>query len=304
MIRGERTVSFEASDFQSGVARVEMLVDSRAVASQNLVSSRCRYESWNACEETASGDLVVDTRQVPDGTYTAQLRVTDAAGNQKTVQAEQPVVIANGAAAGPPTARLEARFAGRKRTTIVKNWAASAVVSGKLTSLAGAPLGGAEVKVSEIVGGGGKGGQATVRTRANGRFTYRVAPRRSSRRIRFQYLAPGSAPVAKDVRVQVRSASSFRASLRGVTLTYSGQVKSKPLPARGKLVYIQGRAKGASWQTFATRRASRRSGTFSGRYRLRVRRPGVYLQFRAVLPAEAGYPYEASTGAVVTKRVR
>ena len=65
---------------------------------------------------------------------------------------------------------------------------------------------------------------------------------------------------------------------------------------------LQGRRKGGAWQSFATRRVGRR-GQFSGSYRLRVRRPGVALQFRAVITQTRGYPYSAGTSATVTRIV-
>ena len=46
------------------------------------------------------------------------------------------------------------------------------------------------------------------------------------------------------------------------------------MPRGGKLVIVQGRAKGGSWQTFASRRAGK-SGAFKGRYRLKVRAPAA-----------------------------
>ncbi|MDQ3770459.1 MAG: hypothetical protein M3370_13425 [Actinomycetota bacterium] len=84
---------------------------------------------------------------------------------------------------------------------------------------------------------------------------------------------------------------------------YSGRVTSGPLPKGGKIVVVQGRVRGGSWQTFATRQARGR-GRFSGRYRLRVRRPGTRLQFRVRVPSEGNYPYLTAVGRPVTKTVR
>jgi hypothetical protein len=80
-------------------------------------------------------------------------------------------------------------------------------------------------------------------------------------------------------------------------------VLSGSTPRGGKLVVLQGRVRGGRWQTFATRRA-RRGGAFRGAYRLKVRRPGVRLQFRARAVAEAGWPYLEATSRVVTRRVK
>jgi hypothetical protein len=145
-----------------------------------------------------------------------------------------------------------------------------------------------------------------VRTAKDGSFRYVVAAKRSSRRIRFSYRSHVNDTVpaaARDVRVRVRAAAALRVRLGGILVRYAGRVLSRPLPRGGKVVYIQGRAKGGTWQTFATKRASRR-GRFSGRYRLKVRRPGVRLQFRVMMPAQNGYPYAAAGGGAVTRRVR
>jgi hypothetical protein len=101
----------------------------------------------------------------------------------------------------------------------------------------------------------------------------------------------------------VRAASTLAITLRGITVTYAGRVIARPLPRSGKKIFIQGRAKGGVWQRFATRRTAA-SGRFAGRYRLRVRRPGVKLQFRVEVPRERGYPYVAHTGSPVTRTVR
>ncbi len=47
-----------------------------------------------------------------------------------------------------------------------------------------------------------------------------------------------------------------------------------------------------------------RKGGFSGTYRLRVRRPGVALKIRAIVPSENGYGYLGSRSRAVILRVR
>jgi hypothetical protein len=75
------------------------------------------------------------------------------------------------------------------------------------------------------------------------------------------------------------------------------------MPRGGKKIYIQGRARGGAWQRFAARRTNA-AGRFAGRYRLRVRRPGIKLQFRVEIPRQKGYAYAAQVGSPVTKTVR
>jgi hypothetical protein len=47
-----------------------------------------------------------------------------------------------------------------------------------------------------------------------------------------------------------------------------------------------------------------KKGWFSGTYRLRVRRPGVLLKIRAIVPSEAGYGYLGARSRAVSLRVR
>jgi hypothetical protein len=105
------------------------------------------------------------------------------------------------------------------------------------------------------------------------------------------------------VRLAVTAAVKLAVTLKGVVVRYTGRVLSGPLPAGGKLVIVQGRVRGGSWQTFATRRATR-GGAFGGRYRLRARTPGRVLQFRARVVAESGYAYRPATSRAVSRTVR
>lgn len=310
---GAQGLTLNASDGESGVARVEAILGGRVAGSQDFVgTAQCRYDGWNACDTTVSNSFSVDTTLVPDGSHTLQLRVTDAAGNQRIVQHNALVAVRNqpgtqATVTAVPSAngtRITARFVGRKGSRLTVNWSKSARIIGTVTDRSGLPMGGVAVGVEEtsLVPGAKPRSRGSVRSDARGRFGYSVSPRGSSRRIRFSF-SSGSAAATRDVRLNVRAATSLRVSLRGVRVRYEGRLRSKPIPRKGKLVLLQGRAIGGAWQTFATRRASR-TGTFKGRYRLRVRRPGVRLQFRVRVPAERGYAYSPSTGAPVTKRVR
>jgi hypothetical protein len=66
---------------------------------------------------------------------------------------------------------------------------------------------------------------------------------------------------------------------------------------------MEGRSPGSAWTVFKELRTDRQ-GRFSGRYRLRVRRPGVVLKIRAVVPREDGYGYLGSHSRAVSLRVR
>ena len=204
-------------------------------------------------------------------------------------------------------ARLTVVFAAGGGGTRTVAFTRAAVAEGQLVDENGRPIRNAVVDVvnTAAVRGAQARAAAPAVTGPDGRFVYRLPARSSSRTVRFayRYVREGDVVSEASLALRVRAAVRLAVRLRGVAVRYSGRVVSRPLPAAGKLVVLQGRVRGGRWQTFATRRASRR-GTFRGRYRLKVRRPGVRLQFRARAVAEAGWPYLDGTSRAVTRRVK
>ena len=133
-----------------------------------------------------------------------------------------------------------------------------------------------------------------LRTDAAGAFSYSVRPG-SSRTLRFRYA--GSAidrPSSRDVVVRVPAATTIRASRRSVrngqTVTFSGRLLGRPLPAGGKVVDLQAFYRGR-WRTFATPRADR-SGRWRYTYRFGATRGRLRYRFRVLVRRESAYPYE------------
>ena len=309
---GIRGLQYSVDDLQSGVAQVSAMLGTTVVATREF-SGDCAQSGFAACETHRSGTLPIDTRKVPNGNYPVSLRVTDVAGNREVVLAPAAIqvmnsqtTLANGNGA-TGAARMAAAFAGRRGSVITAPFRRRVTVRGRLTTDAGAGIGSARVEVIENpVFGLGAATQRTTTTRANGTFSFRIAARGMSRSLVLRYRPVLSDPsVAANVRLRLKvaAAGSLRVGLRGTRVSYGGRVASKPLPRGGKLIHIQGRAAGGAWTTFATKRTNG-SGAFSGSYRLRVRRPGVRLQFRFRIPEEPRYPYAAGTGPVVTRVVR
>jgi hypothetical protein len=174
-------------------------------------------------------------------------------------------------------------------------------VRGRLTGAAESGISGGRIDVFEraATAGSAEVAAGSVQTRGDGSFAFTLGSRSPSRIVRLVYGATAS----RDLRLRVRAASTLKASLRGTTVRFSGRVLSKPLPARGKRVILQGKAPGYAWASFATMRTNR-LGRFSGRYRLTVRRPGVRLQIRVRVPTQRGYPYMLYTSRPVPLRVR
>lgn len=304
---GKKTLTYSAADHESGVALVEALVGDAIVGRHNLEadSASCPHTGFNACQGTRSSDMSIDTAAAASGRHPITLRVTDAAGN-RTVVTGPMVDIGSQQALGE--VQLTARFQGSVRRTHTSKFGQTVIVWGRLVNRQKHGVPNAEIVVSENVAlRGTRDPKARlVRTRRDGSFVYRVSPRASSRHIRFRYegqVLGKHAIAVRTLKLKVRASARLRLSLRGILVSYSGRVVTTPLPRRGKLVHMQGRAKGSVWQTFAERRTTRR-GRFSGTYRLRVHRPGVRLEFRVRVPREKQYPFVAGVGRVVARAVR
>jgi len=309
---GSRTVTYSAFDPQSGLARVDVLLDQKVVSSRDL-TPRCPYYDFTVCPASDGGMLDIDTRNVPNGSYRVTVRVKDAAGNQVSVPAPNPVEISNtgsGGSAGTSTepasaSELAVRFSGSSRSTLTVPFGRRVRIRGRLTERPNRGMARARIEVIEkstqptapdrIAG--------TVLTSADGSFSYVLARGRFSRAVRLVYRTAGGQLDSRTLRLRVRAASSLRASLRGAMVRFTGRVLSRPLPKHGKRIVLQGKAPGYTWATFATYRTDR-NGRFAGSYRLPVRRPGVRLQIRVVVPTERGYPYLSFSGRPVSLRVR
>lgn len=309
---GIRTLGYTLSDQESGVAVVAAAIGNHEVAVHDF-ASECQHSDFAACPQHRTGSLTVDTRKIPDGIYPLTMRVTDAAGNRETVQASTAILIRNGRVSRPsgpdPTthARLTAAFVGRRGATVTVPYNRRLVIRGRLTTPVGRPIGNATVEITESpTAGRGRIVRGHAVTRGNGTYRYVIERRSASRTVRIRYIATlrGANLVASArLRVNVAAASTLRVALTGIRVSYGGQVISHPIPPNGKLVYVEGRAIDGGWTRFAQLRTDSR-GRFSGRYRLRVRRPGVRLQFRVRIPKERGYPFVGSVSRAITRTVR
>ena len=304
---GKGTLSYSAADQESGVALVEALAGDTVIGRHDLEANAawCPHTGFNACQGTRSSDMNIDTSGAASGRHTLSLRVTDAAGNRTVVMGP---MIDIGSQEAPGEVQLTARFAGSNRRTHTSKFGAKVIVRGRLTDRQKRGIANAEILASERIAlPGTRDAKARrVRTRNDGSFVYVVSHRASSRRITLRYegrFLGKQVAAVRTLALKVQASVRLRVSLRGILVRYSGRVVTTPLPRRGKLVYMQGRARGGVWQTFARRRTTR-SGRFAGSYRLRVRRPGIRLEFRVRVPREKQYPFVAGIGRIVARAVR
>lgn len=305
---GVRTLTYSASDPQSGLRTVEVLLGETVVASQDF-SPRCAYADFTVCPAALDDNLQVDTRLVANGSHGLTVRVRDAAGNERVVNGGGAVNVANGptpTSSAVSTYTLSARFKSTSRSTVTVPYGRRVAIQGRLAQASGRVAAGSVIDVLERRDrrGAREVTRARVKTKADGSFSVALVTTRPSRTIRLAYRpTAGSHVLSRALKLRVRAGSRVRASLRGSRLRFSGHVLSAPIPKVGKRVVMEGRSPGSAWTPFNRLRTDRK-GRFSGTYRLRVRRPGVRLQVRALVPSESGYGYLANRSRAVTLRVR
>jgi hypothetical protein len=307
---GIRPLAYSVSDPESGLSKIEVLLDGNLVASNDL-TARCSHTDFSACAVSDNGILQVDTRLVANGSHRLALRVWDAAGNAQEVQGDSAVEVLNQPSpSGRPTEatdyRLDARFTTTLRPTVTVPYGKRVSIRGRLTRPSGPVAGGSPIEVLERRDrrGAREVSRARFKTQADGSFSAVLVTTRPSRTIRLAYHPTADSQVlSQPLKLRVRAASKVRASLRGRIVSFSGNVLSGPISKEGKRVLMEGRAPGSAWTVFQ-RLHTDRMGRFSGTYRLRVRRPGVTLKIRAVVPREDGYGYLSSRSRAVALRVR
>jgi hypothetical protein len=301
------------------------------LADGSIEISRQGSNVWQAlATQNDSSRLVahVDDASLPAGTYLLRATAFDQARNQgSTTQRSDgqpmtltlPLRIASSMQAGVPRKRVVRRTVGRRgkrhrvrrRVTVLGpsarvEFGRKVQIRGRLTNQDGQGLPDAEVQVFSQSGSAPEQLVGVLHTDGAGRYSY-TATGSSSRTLRFSYA--GSAlvlPSQRQVKLLVPAASSLRVSrksvVNGQSVTFSGRVRTGPIPQGGKLVELQVRLSGR-WQTFRTVRTDP-AGRWTVRYRFERTRGIQHYRFRAALPGEAGYPFESGSSPPLSVRVR
>jgi hypothetical protein len=146
---------------------------------------------------------------------------------------------------------------------------------------------------------------ATTTTGADGAFAIELQPGPS--RDVFVHYADGDRVVARHGLVRrsiVRPTLVARPNhgvRRGDRLHFTGRL---PGPAcTERVVKVQARIGRRRWQVFRTDRTDR-DCAFAARYKLRATRRARRYRFRALVPEQAGYPYEAGHSQIARVKVR
>lgn len=315
------TVIARATDDHSGIAGGE--IEMRAVGAG----------AWHPLFTRLEGDLLVagvDDERFGHGEYEFRVHAVDHAGNQAATQALAdgspativlPVRVPTKLRAGFPKkqSRRKLNRRGGKRRVVRRRVRVlaprgrvrlrrTASIRGRLVNNDGQPIAGAVVAVLSrpALPAGEFTAASLLQTDASGRFAYRVRGIRS-RVLRFEYA--GSALIHSsrtEVAVRVPAVSSIRADrrllLNGQRVTFSGRVRTRPVPRAGKLLEIQAYFRGR-WRTISTTRTSKK-GRWRFRYRFGATRGVVRYRFRARLPREGGYPFGTGRSRVLGVTVR
>jgi hypothetical protein len=335
--QGTQLFAFPATDQGGGVYQAILDVDGTRALTRTI-------DAWGGrCVDTTAGQRVfvyprpcltsvdalvsVDANALPVGDHDVTLRISDAAGNLRTVYSARKTIVAPAKRIGPGSdpaergasngenaaddARLTARWTRTKRQTLTGPYGRRQVIRGRLTS--GSRVGIRNARIELLTAIDSRAGapldKGGARTRDDGRFTL-ILPRNVSSRtlvLRYRSHANDTVAVAKralrlKVRAGVRLSVKPRVAARGRAVRLSGRLVGRPLPQSGKVIELQARSPGEKWITFRTIRA-RRSGRFATRYVFRRGGPALYLM-RARVREGDDYPYATGASHAVHVRVR
>jgi hypothetical protein len=269
-------------------------------------------ERFEALPAQASGTTLIarwDSGSYPPGEYEFRATAYDLAGNSASTASR-----ADGA---PMRLRGPLKVATRLLAGFGLGSASRAVpyghgvsYSGRLVAGRRTPLSGMPVRILErfAAGAAPRERESTVRTGPGGAFSVRLAPRPSHEIVAT---APPTATLqgsrsrisnlAVRGRVHMRASSPI-AKVGGRPIVFRGKVSSAGVetPADGRAVQLQFRLPGLEWGEFRTVHTDRR-----GRFRYAYRfadddSRGVRFQFRALVPAQAGWPFGPAGSLPVT----
>jgi hypothetical protein len=306
VVRGTRGLSFAAADAGGGVRRVYVEGNGTVLAddARNCALAGGFAIALRPCPATVAASVAVPTT---DPSFTTGTNEVSACAEDLALDGEPnrtcrraTVWVDNvcpGSAA--PATELSAGFAGAPSVTVRSD--RSALLSGRVSAPSG-PVGGATVCALTRIRIAGRpivvGATATSGT--DGRYELELPP--GPGREVFVHLAYGDRVLARHgltVRSTARPALAVepRRAQAEDRLSFTGTL---PGPAcADRVVKVQARIGKRRWQVFRTDRSDG-ACAFAARYKLRATRDARRYRFRALVPAQAGYPYEPGYSPVAT----
>ena len=307
------TVAVRATDPLSGLAGGQIEIRARG------------GRTWHELDTRVEGSRLVtdiDDERFRSGTYEFRAHASDRAGNEASTGTRAdgaraavrlPVRISTGLRAGFVKTKIRRRKGKRRRVKVLVRsktlrLGQRTIVRGTLANPDGQPIDGALITVFARIGEPGSEfiPLVFVRTDRRGRFSYRVKGFRN-RTLRFR--DGGTRRIrgaTTHVVVRVRAASSIRVDrtslVNGEVATFSGRVRTQPVPAAGKLIEIQAHFRG-NWRTVSTTRTDA-AGRWRFPYQFGATTQTVRYRFRVRLPREGGYPFVTGRSRVAFVTVR
>jgi hypothetical protein len=300
-LSGERNLTLTLRDVGGGLLKARVEADGKKLTERPIDDSRgtCKppFVAPVPCSTAATVDLPIDTRQLSDGTHLISVRVFDATGVNSALYGPISVVTDNFAEPVTPgriscPARGAITVTRRLRRSVVRfgsaNWL-SGRVAGPRAVIRGSSV--ALLNASNL-----RMPVPAARISRHGRFVLRLRPV-SQGKVRPVILSSTEQPQACGQRVSVRVRAGLRFDVapkrlrNGQSIVMRGRLRALPVPAAGKTVAIQARARGGSGWTTVTLLRSDPRGRFKYRYQFRRTFRQTTYEFRAVAPRERRYPY-------------
>jgi hypothetical protein len=298
--RGQRFLSLTLRDIGGGLLKTRVEVDGQRFSEQGIDDNagRCRspFVSPVPCKLSATVELPVDTTRMSDGEHQLTVRVFDATGVNSALYGPVPVVVDN--VPDPPSAAklvcptgVDGKLTRRVGTKTTR--------FGGLASVTGRIAGRVSVRKARVALVDRSGARATAqsaRVNRHRRFHLRLRVRKPLL-VRPVLLAESGVPrlCGSQLRLNVRAGVTLNVTptrlVNRESIKMRGRLLGLPLPAAGKTIVIQARARGLPiWTRVSTFRADG-SGSFTFRYRFRRTFQRTTYEFRAVAPRQRSYPF-------------
>ncbi len=310
-LRGSQSLEAEGHDEGGGLTNLSVSVNGKQAGSPKALACNTTHVSNSSikgtvavaitpCPTSAKGEWTINTEDPPFhiGANSVQVCASDFAtiGEPNTTcSAAQTVNVdnscTNSAAAGGEL--LSAQFTKSNKETLTVGFGREAEVVGTLRTNSGDPVGGATlcVKMQTLGVDAQASAVGTVATDDNGNYSYKVPPG-PNRDIVIGY-RHGASQIARDVRYYAHVRPSLHPSPKhlqnGDWVHFWGQL---PGPGRrGRVVVLQANVVGSKrWITFR-KATSAHKGIFRAAYHFTATTRTTAYRFRAVVPAQAGYPW-------------
>jgi hypothetical protein len=310
VLRGTQPLSATATDQGGGVSTLKVLVN--GTVAPGAVSGSCAamqvknpsYQGLAAysvtpCPGVLPGTWSLNTSEPPfhEGGNTVQVCATDFATEGQpnaTCSPPQTVEVDNSCteSAVGGGANLTAGIQKSPAERVKLRHGRGTEIRGTLTYASGAPVQGAMICVQSALEGSGPVPVATVTTEADGQFGYGVGPG-PNRQILVGY-RHGSFELDHTLTIDSSAQPKLTAAPaklhNGEKVHLSGRL---PEPsAAGRVVVLQANVPGGHrWITFRKATTGPR-GRFKANYHFTSTTRKIIYRFRALVPRQAGYPWE------------